>query len=616
MTVLFPQLAFEKDESLLGFAARLAAFHADNRTGLFLRDMNIKISDLARGQEDAINHLAICSGVPTHDLVANVPRGLGHRGYELRGEMVSSEFLTSPHTVFCPACLAEDDRASGGVTQFRRHVWYWQVRGIRTCMVHGLPLMSRKGGSYSDQFHELAIVVPETGESLEDLVPKRDPRPISPLQSYILGRLNGVKGPKWLDAEGLEQSVHACEMLGVLLAYGATPNLNELTEDDRDHAGAVGFRYAAQGEVGIRQALTEVQQSSKYNGSNAGGQKVFGRLYQWLAQSRSKKDPGDIKRILREHIFDTMPVPTNGIVLGEKLSARRLHTCASLARETGVDPRTLHGMLIAKRLLPEGASEADYHVFDSALGLEIAHSMGRLVPVTQVPKALSCTRPLVDQLLSERILTPVVSELSHAPGRTKKSIDTLEIDQLLRSMERRSMPVSELPAGMVDLATAAMKSKAPAVEIVHLILGGFLSNVVSVEGVAGVAAIHVDPNETKDAIARILVGLSPEEAFIRLGIPFPSGWELVNASPDHVHLPTIDINAEQGNHVIRRIRVEDVDAFLAEYTTEKRIGSVLGIGVRDLKGLMKAARAKPICSKTEIGVRIFRRIDLPEQFQV
>ncbi|MBQ0771608.1 hypothetical protein GLP59_09920 [Sulfitobacter sp. M220] len=59
MTVLFPQLAFENDESLLGFAARLAAFHADNRTGPFLRDMNIKISDLARGQEDAINHLAV-----------------------------------------------------------------------------------------------------------------------------------------------------------------------------------------------------------------------------------------------------------------------------------------------------------------------------------------------------------------------------------------------------------------------------------------------------------------------------------------------------------------------------------------------------------------------------
>lgn len=616
MTVLSPHLAFEKDESPLGFAARLAAFHADTRSGSFLSDMNIKISDLARGQEAAVEKLAMCSGVPVAELLANAPRGLGHRGFQVRGELVSSEFLVSPHTVFCPACLVDDDRASGGVAQCRRHLWHWQVRGVRTCNVHGLPLISRKVDFYGDRFHELAIVVPEVGNSLEDLVPQCNPRSVSPLQQYLLGRLNGLTGPAWLDGEGLEQSVRASEMLGVLMAFGAKPNLDQLTEDDWDHAGAVGFGYTSHGEVGIRLALTEVQKSFKYNGSNAGGQKLFGRLYQWLARSRSKKDPGDIKRILREHIIDTMEIPKNGIVLGEKLAARRLHSCASLARETKVDPRTLHGMLIAKRLLPEGTSEADYHVFDSARGLEIAHSMGRLVPVTQVPKALGCSRPLVDQLLLEHILMPTVSELSHARGRTKKSIDTLEIEGLLRRIGQRSKPVSSVPTGMFDLPTAAMKSKAPAVEIVHLILGGFLSNVVSVEGFAGFDAIHLDPTEIKEAVARVMVGLSPGEAFLRLDIRAASAWELVNNSSDGPFLPSHDIHAEHGEHVIRRFHIEEIDAFLAEYTTEKRIGIALGIGVRDLKCLMKAAGAKPICLKSEIGIRIFRRKDLPKQFQV
>ena len=169
---------------------------------------------------------------------------------------------------------------------------------------------------------------------------------------------------------------------------------------------------------------------------------------------------------------------------------------------------------------------------------------------------------------------------------------------------------------MVDLATAAMKSKAPAVEIVHLILEGFLSNVVSVEGMAGFAAIHVDPTEIKEAVARVIVGLSPEEAFIRLDIRAASAWELVNDSSDGPCLPSLDICAEHGDHVIRRFHTEDIDTFLAEYTTEKRIGNALGIGLRDLGCQMKAARAKPICLKTEIGIRIFRRKDLPKQFQV
>ena len=107
MNALSPRLEFEKGESVLGFAARLAAFHADSRTGIFLSDMNIKMPDLARGQAEAIDKLAQCSGVPVGNLMANAPCGLGHRGYQLRGEFVSSEFLASPYTVFCPACLGD-----------------------------------------------------------------------------------------------------------------------------------------------------------------------------------------------------------------------------------------------------------------------------------------------------------------------------------------------------------------------------------------------------------------------------------------------------------------------------------------------------------------------------
>lgn len=311
-----------------------------------------------------------------------------------------------------------------------------------------------------------------------------------------------------------------------------------------------------------------------------------------------------------------MPVRKGATVLGKQLLERRLHTCASLARETGVDPRTLRGMLIAKGLLPKDASEAGYYVFDSARGLDVANSMGRLVAVTGIPKALGCSRPLANQLISERILTPIVSELTHAKGHTKKGFDSLEVERLLHCMELRSKSVSDLPAGMVDLATAAMKSSAPAAEIVHLILGGFLSNVYQVEGFEGLSAIHVDPVETKDAVARIMVGLAPKEAFIRLGITERAGWELINASPDRVRLPTFLIPARHGDHVIRRVRAEDMEAFFAEFTTEKRIREALEIGSHDLKFRMKAAKAKPVYLKSEIGVRIFRRCELPAPFHV
>lgn len=616
MTKLSPHLAFESTESPLGFAARLAAFHIGDRTAPFLRDIGVSLSELARGQPQAIRLLAERAGVAPEDLKANAAQGVDKRHFDLRGENVSAEFLASPFTTFCPACLLADDRASGGRALFRLHQWTWQLRVVRTCPNHGLPLMRRKADFSGDRYHELAVMVPETGGRLEDLIAPLVPRTVSPLQNYTLRRLEGKAGTPWLDGEGIEQAVRGSEMLGVLMLFGAKPNLDELTEDEWDQAGRVGYTFTSEGGEGIRRALSEVQAGVSYKGSRPGPQHVFGRLYQWLALSRAKKDSGDIKRMLREHIFETMEVPTGAVVLGEAIVKRRLHTCATLARETGLDPRTLWGMLAAKGLIPKNASLGSHHVFDAERGEELARSMRRLIPVTGLPKRLGCTRPMADQLIAERILTPIVTEVSHAPGRMKKAIDSADIAALLGYLQAKSDLVEILPVGMVDLATAAMKANAPAVEIVHLILGGFLSKVVRLDGLEGIAAVHVDPAEAKSVASNILVGLSPAEAFGRLRIPVSSGWELVTRMHDRVLLPVIKVQSASGDHTVHRFRAEDVDAFLTEFTTEVRIANAIDMSLHDLKQEMKAAGMKPVFRKADIGIRLFRRAELPSRFQV
>lgn len=616
MSMLVPRLDFEKTESPLGFAARLAAFHVGSRTRPFLCDIGVKPTDLVRGQPGAIQRLADRTGVAPEELGANAARGIDRRHFDLRGENVSSEFLATPYTVFCPACLLADDRASGGRVAFRHHHWTWQLCVARTCPDHGLPLLRRKADFSGDRFHELAIMVPETGDRLEDLIAPLASRTVSPLQTYALDRLDGKVGAPWLDGEGIEQAVRASELLGVLMVFGAKRDLNKLTADDWDRAGRVGYMATSEGEDGIRRALSKVQGSVEYKGSKPGPQYVFGGLYKWLARSRAKKDPGDIKRILREHIIETMDVPAGTVVLGEELAERRLHTCATLARETGLDPRTLWGVLAAKGIIPKDAPPGSHHVFDAERGRELARSMRRLIPLTRLPKRLGCTWPLVKQLISERILTPIVTEVSYAPGRTKKSVDSQDIATLLGRLQARSEPVENLPAGMVDLATAAMKLKAPAVEIVHLVLGGFLAKVARLDGLEGLAAIHVNPAETKSVVSEVMVGLSPAEAFGKIPMPVASGWSLVTEFPDRASLPMIKIRSASGDHTIHRVRAEDVEAFRAEFTTEARIANALGMGQRDLKPKMKSAGVKPVFRKADIGVRFFRRRDLPARFQV
>jgi len=232
-----------------------------------------------------------------------------------------------------------------------------------------------------DRFVRIAITVPETGNRLEALIAPLVSRTVSPLQDYVLGRLEGKAGAPWLDGEGIEQAVRASEMLGVLMVSGAKPNLDNLTEDDWDQAGSVGYTFTSAGEGGIRRALSEVQGRVSFTSGRPGPQCVFGRLYQWLALSRTRKEPGDIKRILREQIFETMEVPAGAVVLGKELVERRFYTCTTLAYETGLDSRTLRGVLAAKGLIPQDALSGSHYVFDAERGQELARSIRRLIPV-------------------------------------------------------------------------------------------------------------------------------------------------------------------------------------------------------------------------------------------
>ncbi|WP_375691721.1 TniQ family protein [Pseudooceanicola sp. LIPI14-2-Ac024] len=598
-------------ESSMGFAARLGSLHTGGRTRPFLSDIGVKFDDLARGQSDAVRKLADIADVSAEAMIANTPRGIDRTHYDIRGEIVSAEFLASPYTVFCPVCLVADDQASGGRTGLRHYQWIWQLNVVRTCPEHGLPLMRRKAGRIGDRFHELAIVVPETGPKLSELAASLEPRAVSPLQAYALDRLEGKRGPAWLDSQDIDQAVRASEMLGALALFGPKANLDKFTACDWDRAGAAGYAITAQGEDGIRRALTDLQSVAERKGDKLGPQAIFGRLYQWLSRSRSKKDPGDIKRILRDHIVATMELSGGTSILGEVLPERRLHTCATLASEMQLDARALWNVLVAKGLIPADAKPWVSNVFDAARGREVALSVRRLVTLNALPEQLGCTRPLAEDLVRDRILAQIAPDAVDAPGRLKKSVDERDVDALLARVEAAAVPVEAVPADMVDLAIGAMKSRVPACEIVHLILAGKLSKVVRVAGTPGFAAIHVDAAETKAVAAETLVGLSPAKAFGAVPLPDSSGWELIRRG-----YISVDEVRGDGDHVIQRIRPEAIEAFLAEFTTETIIGKALGMGGEELKAEMKRARAKVHLRKRDIGIRIFRRSELPERFQV
>ena len=603
--MLAPHFPVNADESPLSFAARLAQLHTRDRLVPFLRDVGVKPEQMVMNEATALIRLAEVSGVAVADLRANAAVPVGKRTYDLRGELVTAEFLANPHTTFCPACLLEDDRNG-----MRRGRWGWALSVFRTCPDHEIPLLRQTWLKYDDKFHELDHRVPERGNELAALVSKSEIRPVSPLQDYVMRRLTGGSGPQWLDAQTLDQATRATELLGVLISFGPKQKLPELTQDNWDQAGRVGFDFTARGEVGIRETLAAQFRKFDDASGTPGACKIFGCFYNALAHSKSLKEPGDIARILREVIIENIALAEGSKILGAPLASRHLHTVASLAKEQGLDSRTLRSVLVAAEVI-EDKVPAHFPI-PVGRGREVARRVKRMVHVISLPDVMNCARPLVDQLFADRLLTPIYSGNPGMKGRTQKSVDRDEVAMLVGKLHAKAVLAADPCAGVVTISKAAERAKVPAITVAHLILGGFLEHVVRVVGQEGIGAILVDPDEVKQHARAATWGLSAMEAFSALKIPRNVGWRLVDHHHAVAKLTVTEFMGPDTSHRIWRFDPKNVSEFMAIFTTPARLAEQRGLQVGEVVGRLKRAGSRPIISKAEVGVDFYRIRNLTE----
>ena len=611
MPALKPFFAFDQRETPLSFATRMAGLHIGASLVPFLHDMQIRPDDLAGCDVSAIERLAHISGIDQASLLHNAAVRVQKRHFNLRNNLLTSEFFSSPEMVFCPACLCEDDKRGADVASTRLGRLEWTLAPVRSCPVHGLALVRRKRQGWADKFLQLALIVPERGAALNELIDDAKQRSTSQLQDYILNRLESKVGPAWLDSQTLEQAARNTEMLGMRVKFGASKKLSDMTSDEWDAAGHVGYEITSGGETAIRDALFQMQTEFRGRAGKPGCRAIFGAIYESLSPKKNSKDPGDIKRIFQEHIVETMDVRVGQSILGTTLTERRLHSVQSLATEADLDPRTLRNVLAARGLIPVEQAISGHHVFDAEAGRKVAASVNRLTPITKLDEALGCARPLADQLVDERILLPIFDGPSTASGRTWKGVDSQKIERFLASLVADARSVDAAPIGMVPIAKAAEKAKLLCVEIVHLILGGFLENVARLTKVHGCSSILVDPVEVRLQSRAVLAGMSAFQAFGSLKIPRTSGWALAERH-DGPRLDPLVIKSPNTCHLIHRFTCETVAAFVSEFTTDVRVANMYDLPKNVVVSQLKRARVRTVIPYAEIGIYLYRASDIPE----
>lgn len=609
MTRLRPNLPYDPEETPISWATRLAGLHTGGELLPFLHDIRIPYGDMQVNRESALERLCELTGEDRDPVFANAIHLLSWRHYALRGNPFTAEFLHGKSTMFCPACLAEDD-ARGRPAVHRRGRTIWLFRPVRTCPHHNLPLIERRATRWSDVLREMAIIVPETGQALAGLAAHLTPRPPSPLQNYCLARLQGGLGPGWLDGQGIEHASRACEMLGVTLLFGSKPNLKKLTNDDWNAAGHAGFEYASRGEDGIRDALTLIQTRFVQSGSSAtslsGPQMVFGRLYQWLEFSSTKKDPGPIRGLLREHILDTMAIDPDRVLLGEPVKVRRRHSVQSLAAATGTHQKTVRNFLVIAGLIPEDPLKAVIASVDAAEGERLAAQMKTSVAQNQLPRMLNTTRGQVVQLVESGILSPISRPKDKSGGRGAVALEVVQ--GFLADINRDAKDVPSAPDGMFGIPETAQLSRVTTPVIVRLLLSRALTRVFRLADVPGYGGILLDPAQVRTA-ARARYPetvVSASRAAERLGM----SQTVVRAlMADRDGGPFIKPLPMRGSTNIE-VRVDVVDDFAKAHVGLIGLSRETGIHHIRLRRRLDAAGIRPIDDPKRLRARIYRRADL------
>lgn len=260
---LSPLFPFHPDETYTSWAARMAAFHIRGPLTIFLKDLGLDPNVFATGYPDEVAYLCKLAGQNARPVLWNTvvcePFGMRRLGREL----IKMTLCPAEELRFCPTCLAEDDAAAALAGQdpavHRRERLSWLLKPVRCCPVHFQPLVRRNRPQLLEGPGAFAEAVPEKTSELVEIGRGQEFRLPSLLQTYVCGRIEGSRGPSWLDEQTIDQAVRATEALGTVLEFGPHIHFEDLSDKDRDKASSAGYWYASKGVSEIRRALAIVR---------------------------------------------------------------------------------------------------------------------------------------------------------------------------------------------------------------------------------------------------------------------------------------------------------------------------------------------------------------------
>ena len=604
---LTPHLPFADDETPLSWAVRLAAFHSGDAVRGFLTDHGIRLADVKQGTSDAVRRLAELGGADPDRVLRNATVADGDH-WLFRGEPFIARLINRRPGHVCPLCLVEDTGSTTVPDKARlRERFAWRFDAVSACPAHGVALIDVLQSERLGTHDTLTDAVADRWDMVARAAAAPSPREPSPLQGYLLGRLDGVAGPPWLDGQRLDQAIRSIELIGTVMIGGPRPGRRTFDSDAIERARTIGFEIAAGGPEAIRKALSALQRRDEAQSGNAGPAAVFGRLHAWAEHPSNHQAP--LAQLLRAHIIETMPIGAGDTLFGAPVAERRVHSVRTLGQSRGLDVQRLRKVLANAGVISAEMLALDDNrcVFDAAKGEAVAEMLVGSMTLKGLATALHITLPRAGAIVETGLLRPAVAA-DAGRGLGAFAFSGREVDAFVSALFDGAEAVAAASPGFVTVDIAARAAGGPVVAILGAVLGGRLPTRQRVAGAPGITGLRVQQDEVAalfppEPLAgyRLLA-----EAADWLGVPYASMAFLLRQRQGGALIATERVQHSRRG-LIRAIPEAALAAFDVRYVTPRKLARELGIAGASLTlqidKLDLSPAFDPALAKTRIYVR-------------
>ena len=579
-------------ETLPSFLARLAAWHRIPTT-VFATEMGFSFRRVLQAEPEALEKMASLapfSQSQMEDLISWTGQALGDVRMSFRGEIFVSRALRNPTVRACPQCLREDALAEE--TRAPERMAFrgdWQVKFVHACLRHSkalVPLWTvRPPLLRYDHVRQLETLFPRvmSGDfDGEDVSPTR-------FEVWLDRRLDTGEDGTLMGQFELYPALEACRLLGAELARHDGVEISKGTFDIQRDALQRGFDVISRGEDVIVETLKDMTRLVSRGSHKA--KHVFGMFYELLSRDLVDEPGFDpFRRMLRDRVLSTWPIPEGEIVLGERVTERRIHSIRTASDNIGYAVRPLREALVSFGAISESDKRSDGMVtFDALEYCDLIEELPRLIGREEMAWQIGATEYQFEALVREDIIKPFIDVPGfRAPWRRSDATD------LIQRLMRKARPISGEATGWTHIHKASFQTKIGLARILEGIEAGTVA-VGSAIRMKGYKAILVRDEDVErlldDGLECVVTRPKTLAEFQRsIGLRDRRGFvALVDAGLT----PCTEIVNPASGHKRRCITDEDADAFHKKFTTLSILSQELGRHTTSLKAELKQAGIRP-----------------------